>query len=112
MQAELTTATLVLFLVSLIVSSLIIFVVTSVLGETEDAGTAVGAALVGAVIYALSYFFLGDGLYAAMISGLFWLIAIGTFYNMSNLKALGVALLVWVAASFVGAVVPTLIGPL
>lgn len=102
----------VFFVVGLVVSSIIIFVVTKVLGEKEGFGTALGAALVGAIIYALSYFFLGQGLLAALISGFVWLLALGGLYNMSWLKALGVAVIVWVAAFVVGLVLPTVIGPL
>jgi hypothetical protein len=102
----------VFFVVGLIVSSIIIFVVTKLLGEKEGFGTALPAALVGAIVYALAYFFLGQGLLAALVSGFVWLLVLGGMYNMSWLKAFGVAVIVWIAAAFVGLVLPTVIGPL
>jgi hypothetical protein len=105
-------AAAVFFVVGLIISSIIIFLVTKLLGESEGFETALPAALVGAIIYALAYYFLGHGLFAALISGFVWLLALGGLYNMSWFKALGVAVIVWIAAAFVGIVLPTVVGPL
>src|SRR3989304_3280247 len=52
-------ATVVFFIVSLIISAIIIYVVTKLLGEKEGIGTALLAALAGAIIYALAHFFGG-----------------------------------------------------
>jgi hypothetical protein len=111
-MASTLLALAVLFLIGLVVSSVIIFVITSILGEREGFGTAVGAALVGTIIYVLAYFFLGQGLYASVIGGFVWLVALGGLYNMGWLKSAAVAVLVWVAAAFVSVVVPTVVGPL
>lgn len=105
-------AAVLFFIVGLIVSSVIIFAVTKLLGEVEGFETAIPAAIIGAVIFALSYYFLGHGLFAAVISGMVWLVALSGFYNMGFLKSVGVAVLVWIAASFASVVVPTLVGPL
>ena len=105
-------ATAVFFVVGLIVSTIIIFVVTKLFGEREGVGTSVLAALVGAIIYALAYFFLGHGLLAALIGGFVWLLALGSLYHMGWLKAFVVAVIVWVLAAIVGFVLPTAIGPL
>jgi hypothetical protein len=105
-------AAVVFFLIGLIISTIIIFVVTKLLGEREGLETALPAALVGAIIYALAYFFLGHGLFAALIAGFVWLLALGGLYNMSWLKALGVALIVWIVAILVGLFLPTVVGPL
>ncbi len=105
-------ATAVFFLVGLIVSTIIIFVVTKLFGEREGVGTALLTALAGAIIYALAYFFLGHGLIAALIGGFVWLLALGSLYHMGWLKAFVVAVIVWVLAAIVGFVLPTAIGPL
>ncbi|HYS99361.1 MAG TPA: hypothetical protein VEO20_01725 [Thermoplasmata archaeon] len=105
-------ATAVFFLVGLIVSTIIIFVVTKLFGEREGVGTALLTALAGAIIYALAYFFLGHGLLAALIGGFVWLLALGSLYHMGWLKAFVVAVIVWVLAAIVGFVLPTAIGPL
>lgn len=104
--------TLIFFLVGLIVSTIIIYVVTKLFGEREGVGTAILAALIGAAIYALAYYFLGEGLLAALIAGFVWLLALGGLYNMGWWKALGVAVIVWVVAFIVGLILPTVVGPL
>ncbi len=105
-------AAAVFFLVSLIVSAIIIFAVTKLFGEREGIGTALLAALVGAIIYALAYYFLGQGLLAALVGGFAWLLALGSLYNMGWLKALVVAVVVWIVAAVVGFLLPTAMGPL
>ena len=104
--------TVVFFLIGLIVSTIIIYVVTKLFGEKEGVGTAVLAALVGAIIYALAYFFIGEGLLAALIAGFVWLLALGSLYSMGWWKALGAAIIVWIVAFLVGFILPTVIGPL
>jgi len=104
--------TAVFFIVGLIISAILIYVVTKLLGEKEGIGTAVLAALAGAIIYALAYYFLGQGLLAALIGGFVWLLALGSLYSMGWLKALGVAVIVWIIGAVVGVVLPTVVGPL
>jgi len=103
---------LLFFLVGLIVSTIIIYVITKLFEEKEGIGTALLAALVGAVIYALAYYFLGHGLLAALIAGFVWLLALGSLYSMGWWRALGVAIVVWIVAFFVGYLLPTVVGPL
>ncbi len=52
-------ATGLFFIVGLIISAIIIFVVTKLLCEREGFGTAPLAALAGTIIYALAYFLRG-----------------------------------------------------
>jgi hypothetical protein len=103
---------LIFFLVGLIISTIIIYVITKMFGEKEGISTAILAALVGAVIYALAYYFLGEGLLAALIAGFVWLLALGSLYSMGWWKSLGVAIVVWVVAFLVGFILPTVVGPL
>ena len=51
-MADLTLATLIVFLVSLVISAIIIYVVTKIFGEKEGFGTAILTAFIGAIIYA------------------------------------------------------------
>jgi uncharacterized membrane protein (GlpM family) len=55
---------------------------------------------------------LGQGLLAGLIGGFVWLLALGSLYNMGWLKALVVAVVVWIIAAIVGFILPTVIGPL
>lgn len=111
-MAETLLSLAVLFLIGLIVSSIIIYVIASIMGEKEGPGTAIGAALVGTIIYIVAFYFLGHGFWALVIAGFVWLAALGSLYDMSWLKAAFIALVVWVAAYFVSTVVPTVVGPL
>jgi hypothetical protein len=100
------------FIVGLLISAIIIFAVTRLSGEKEGFGTALLAGLVGAIIYAIAYFLLGQGLLAAILGGFFWLLALRRLYKMSWLKSLGVAIIVWIMALIVGIFLPTSVGPL
>ena len=112
---DVTLATVIVFLVSLVISAIIIYVVTKIFGEKEGFGTALLAALIGAIIYAAAYYFLRSELgwlLASLIGGIAWLIALGALYGIGWLKALVIAVIVWIIAAVVGLVLPTVIGPL
>ncbi len=100
------------FLISLVISGIIIYLATKLFGEKEGFGTAIMAALIGAIIFATVSYFLGVGWIASVIGGIAWLIALGTLYSMGWLKALVVAIVVWIFASIVSWVLPTITGPL
>jgi len=99
------------FLIALAVSSIIIWVITKIFGEKEGVGTAIMAALTGAIVYALVYFFLGNGLIAALLAGIVWTLALASLYKMGWLKAIVTAVVVWIVAFLVGMFLPTLGGP-
>ncbi|MFW6144230.1 MAG: hypothetical protein ACOC55_01480 [Candidatus Natronoplasma sp.] len=103
---------LIYFLIALIISAIIIWVITKLFGEKEGFGTALLAALVGAIIYTLAYFLLGDGLISAILAGIVWTLALGSLYNMGWLKAIVTAVIVWIVAIIVGMFLPTVVGPL
>jgi hypothetical protein len=111
---EVTLATIIVFLISLVVSAIIIYIVTKIFGETEGFGTALLAAFIGSIIYSAAYYFLKPelGWLASLIGGIAWLIALGFLYGIGWLKALGIALIVWIIAAIVGVFLPTMIGPL
>ena len=111
---DVNIATLIVFLISLVISAIIIYFVTKIFGEKEGFGTALLAAFIGAIIYAAAYFFLKPelGWLASLIGGMAWLIALGFLYGIGWLKALGIAIIVWIIAAIVGIFLPTMIGPL
>ena len=113
-MADVTLATVIVFLISLMISAIIIYFVTKTFGEKEGFGTAVLAAFIGAIIYATTYFFLRPelGWLASLIGGIAWLIALGVLYGISWLKALGIAIIIWIIAAVVSFILPTVIGPL
>jgi len=113
-MADLTISTIILFFVSLIVSAIIIYFVTKIFGEKEGFGSALLAAFIGAIIYAVIYYFLRPdlGWLASLIGGIAWLIALRALYSIGWLKALVIAIIVWIIAVVVSFVLPTVIGPL
>lgn len=106
------TATLVGFITSLVISAIIIYFSAKLFGEKEGIGTAFLAAFIGAIVYALAYYFLGAGILAMIIGGIAWLLALGSLYSIGWLKALAIAVVIWVIASIVNYVLPTVTGPL
>jgi len=97
------------FLISLVVSGLIIYLATKLFGEKEGFGTALLAAFIGAIIFALGTAFLGIGWLAVLISGIAWLIALGILYKIGWLKSLGVAIVIWVFTIIISWLLPNLI---
>ncbi|BAI62266.1 conserved hypothetical protein [Methanocella paludicola SANAE] len=108
---DITILTILAFIIALIVSTLVIYVVTKLFGETEDIKTALLAAVIGTVIYAVVYFLMGHGLIAAIIGGIAWLIALRALYKIGWLKSLAIAVIIWILTSIVGWFLPTLMGP-
>jgi len=100
------------FLVSLVISAVIIYLATKLLGEEEGFGTALLTAFVGTVIFAIVFYFIGVGWVASLIGGVAWLIALGSLYEIGWLKAFVIAVVIWVFATLVSSVLPTLLGPL
>jgi hypothetical protein len=111
---DVTLATIIVFLISLVISAIIIYIVTKIFGEKEGFGTALLAAFIGAIIYAAAYYFLKPelGWIASLLGGIAWLIALGFLYGIGWLKALGIAIIIWIIAAIVGIFLPTMIGPL
>jgi len=96
----------------LIISTVIIYVVAKLLGETEDIKTALIAALIGTVVYTIIYYLLGTGWIAAFIAGIAWLLALQVLYKIGWLKSLLIAVAIWIVTTIVGWLLPTLTGPM
>jgi hypothetical protein len=106
------TSTLINFIVSLIVSTAIIYIVTRIFAQKEGFGTAFLTALVGAIVYTIAYYFLGTGFLAAIIGGIVWLGVLTHMYDIGFLRSLLIAVIIWIGASLVSFVLPTAPGPL
>lgn len=104
--------TAITFIIGLVISTIIIFIVTKIFGERESIKIASITAVIGAVIYTVIYYLLGNGLVAAIVGGIAWLISLRWLYKMGWLKSLLVAVVIWIIASIVGLLLPTASGPL
>ena len=105
-------ATIIYFLVSLVISSVIIYFTTKVFGETEGFTTALWAALIGALIYAIVYAVIPTGFWASLLGGIAWLLALRFLYSIGWLKSLAIAFVIWIFAALVSYALPTVVGPL
>jgi hypothetical protein len=110
MTSELLSA--ILFIVGLVISTIIIYITTKLLGQKEGIGRAFVTALIGTLVYFVVYFIFGNGLIAAVVGGIIWLIALRALYNIGWLKAFIIAVIVWIAATITGFLLPTVPGPL
>ena len=102
---------LLIFVIALIISTVIIYIITKLFGETEGFLTALFAALIGTVIYTIVSLLLGAGWVAAIIAGIAWLLALQFLYKIGWIKSLIIAIVIWIVATIVGWVLPTLGGP-
>ena len=99
------------FIIALLVSTIIIFVITKFFGEREGFATALFAAIAGTVIYTIVYYYMG-GLLAAFIAGIVWLVALQFLYGIGWIKALLIAVIVWIVTALISPFLPTLAGPI
>jgi hypothetical protein len=104
-------STLLYFIVALIISTVIIYYVAKFFGAKDSLTTAVLAALIGTIVYAIFYYVLGQGLIAAFIAGIVWLLALQKLYTIGWFRALFIAVFIWIVTSIVGWFLPTLTGP-
>jgi hypothetical protein len=104
--------TLLSFVVALIISTVIIYVIAKLFGEKEGITTAFLAALIGTAVYTILYYVIGQGLIAAFIAGIVWLLALQKLNTIGWLKSLAIAVVVWIMTSIVGWFLPALTGPM
>jgi Na+/melibiose symporter-like transporter len=101
-------STLLTFVVALIISTVIIYYIAKWFGAKDSLTTAVLAALIGTAVYTLFYYVLGQGLIPAFIAGIVWLLALQKLYTIGWLRALLIAVVIWIVTSIVGWFLPVL----
>lgn len=103
---------IILFLVGLLISTGVIYLITLVLGQRRSLKLAFFTAIIGSIVYGISYALFGNGFLSAVLGGIAWLLALKTIYRMGWLKALIVAVIVWIITTAIGTLLPTAVGPL
>ena len=101
-------STLLTFVVALIISTVIIYYIAKFFGAKDSLSTAVLAALVGTAVYTIFYYVLGQGLLPAFIAGIVWLLVLQKLYTIGWLRALLIAVFIWIVTSVVGLFLPVL----
>jgi hypothetical protein len=81
-------------------------------GEKEGIRRAFITAIIGAIIFGIAHFLLGNGLLAATIGGIIWLLALRSLYKIGWIKAFVIAVIIWIASAIVGVLLPTAPGPI
>ena len=103
---------IIFFLVGLVISTVVIYLVTLLLGRRRSVKLAIFTAVIGSIVYAIAYFLLGNDFLSAVLGGIAWLLALKSIYRMSWLKALIVAVIIWIITTAISTFLPTAIGPL
>lgn len=101
-------STLLTFVVALIISTVIIYYIAKWFGAKDSVTTALLAALIGTAVYTIFYYVLGQGLIAAFIAGIVWLLALQKLYTIGWFRALIIAVFIWIVTSVVGWFLPVL----
>jgi hypothetical protein len=107
-----TLWSIILFIIGLVISTVVIYIVTKFFGEKKGLKHAFAAALIGSVVYGVVYFIFGHGFLAAVTGGIVWLLALKALYSFGWIKAFIITAIIWVISGVLGLVVPTGIGPL
>jgi hypothetical protein len=90
------------FIVGLVISTIIIYFTTKLFGQKEGIGRA---------FVTVAYYILGNGLISALVGGIIWLIALKVLYNIGWFRAFVIAAVVWISATVIGFLLPTVPGP-
>ena len=112
MAAAYSASSVLIFLIGLIVSTIVIYVVSRFAGTKRGLKVAFFTAIIGSLIYAIVYFLVGNGLVAAVLGGVAWLLALKGLYKIGWFHALVMAIIIWIIASLVGVLLPTAPGPI
>jgi hypothetical protein len=59
----------------------------------------------------VAYYIFGNGLISSLVGGVIWLVALKVFYNIGWFKAFMIAVVVWISATVIEFLLPTVLGP-
>ncbi|HJR49401.1 MAG TPA: hypothetical protein VJ799_14670 [Nitrososphaeraceae archaeon] len=72
----------VIFVIGLVISTVIIFAVTALFRGRTNIGKAFITALVGTLVWVVTYYLFGHGLLATVVGGIVWLFALRGIYGL------------------------------
>ena len=107
-----TLWSIVLFVIGLVISTIIIYIITKLFGEKEGIKHAFATALIGSAVYSIVYLIFDHGFLAAVSGGIVWLLSLKALYGFGWIRAFIIALIIWIISGIVGLIVPTGPGPL
>ena len=91
----------VIFVIGLVISTIIIFIVTKLFRGRTNIGKAFVTAVIGALVWVVAYRLFGHGLLAIVIGGIAWLLALKGLYGLSWTRAAIIAVIIWIVSYFV-----------
>ena len=96
------------------ISTVIIFFTTKLFGGRTNIGKAFITAIIGALVWVITYYLFGYGLLATVAGGIAWLLALKGVYHLSWTRAAIIAVIIWIVSYFVAGALrlPTAPGPL
>jgi len=104
----------VIFVIALVISTIVIFIVTKLFRGRTNLGKAFITAVIGAVVWVVVYYVFGHGLLALVVGGIAWLLALKGLYGLGWTRAAIIAVIIWIVSYFVTVALglPTVSGPL
>ena len=111
MAVENLSDRIIIFLIWLLISTVVIYVVTLFMRQRRSIKLALFTAIIGSVVYVIAYVRLENDFLSAVLGGIAWLLALKAIYHMGWLKALIVAVGIWIITTVIGVLLPTAIGP-
>ena len=104
----------VIFVIALVISTIVIYIVTKLFRGRTNLGKAFITAVIGAAVWVVVYYLFGHGLLAIVVGGIAWLLALKGLYGLSWTRAAIIAVIIWIISYFVTVALglPTVNGPL
>ena len=104
----------VIFVIGLVISTIVIFIVTKLFRGRTNLGKAFITAVIGAVVWVVVYYLFGHGILALVVGGIAWLLALKGIYGVGWTRAAIIAVIIWIVSYFVTVALglPTVSGPL
>ena len=99
------------FLVGLLISTVVIYLVTFILRQKRSIKLALLTAIIGAIVYELASR-VGDNFLSSVLAGIAWLFALKTIYRMGWSRSLIVAVIIWIVTYLIDKSLTTVKGPL
>ena len=107
---NLNANSIIVFLINLLVSTLVIYLVTLFMRQRRSMKLALFTAIIGSIVYEIAYAVLRNGFLSAVLGGIAWLLALKAIYHMGWLKALIVAIGIWIITTIIGVLLTPVIG--
>ena len=104
----------IIFVIGLVISTIIIYVVTMLFRRRTNIGKAFVTALIGTLVWVVTYYLFGHGLLAIVVGGIAWLFALKGLNGLSWTISAIIAVIIWIVSYFVTVALglPTTTGPL